>query len=1044
MAIVGQALLTPEVGWRRVENNASGFTFVTMSLFTPTSGTPSGGTVHYSGSNNYSTSSVSFKFIGSKLRVYSYLHPGYFDNGTIVIDGATEKFTCQYALTNFGIAYEKLNLSFGLHTVTINQGTNGSFNPLYFDCIDIDDNGKLVRLITDMLPVKNSLEEVTDIGDLISCHYAASSGAFGSFGELGTGMGIAPNSSCVPVLTSNTSSPEVVVSASNEYTGYMAYLAFNRNNVGESAWVGGGMAAARYHWLKVAFTKPRTINSYKITPYWGTGSGPKDFKLQGSNNDVDWIDLDVRTDITYSSFGSSTVAGETKTFNIASPQTFEYYRIYITANGGYNHVGITELELIGDGLKPVLPLTPTATPNGAFYWVFVGYDHLGRKLFVADRNLQHSINWDTLNSVGIISGLPTKFRVNPILTADDGNVIVSDAYSANTAGWRAFNGGSVYSNNDTWASVNKSGYIGYDFKIPTEVTSYEIWDNTNYPTASPKDWTFEGWDGSQWVVLDTRVGITWTVGAKKEFEISNPSDYSKYRLNITANGGYDGTVDLIVGELIMYKDTPRYKFTTRLLSGGISATDKSNEWDKIIVESTLDGKIPAGDNTVWNWSGLYSWTSTTSSTNTNYRAARGNSTASYRVEAVTTSLSSAYGLRPMLVVEMLNALPKLSLVVDNSAFYDDVTVTGTITDTENDDIMYRILINGSIVYNWSDSIPTPALINKQIPKEVFNIGSNTIKVECKDVTSGIKNWTTIKVIRKDMDSFYISNAQCFNNTTSLKAGGEYVAYIKVENADLSKGYIRGSSLMLNLINGNGTTGSMKVAPIITNWSSNTVTMNSLPNIDINNAVTVNVTNNTGLTDIDATALISKILGSEIFGIAIYSAGFSLDIDLFNNKLDVEYQSTILSQPAQVFGNRVIIEWRPLILIKTHAYSKTVVLRSTTANFSNATEVFSTTNRNVTSFVDNTVTKGTYYYKVVIHYIQIEDQSDLLDFDTVDEPLFTQQDDSKTVFVSGVVKLASSPYMTDTSLDFSTMDGYTTTSLVWLKDGKLAVKPMEVI
>ena len=88
------------------------------------------------------------------------------------------------------------------------------------------------------------------------------------------------------------------------------------------------------------------------------------------------------------------------------------------------------------------------------------------------------------------------------------------------------------------------------------------------------------------------------------------------------------------------------KGVMRLLSGGVTTTDTEDEWDKIIVGSTLGGTITAGDNAVWNWSGLYSWTS--SSYSSAARVRRGNST----VGAYSTPASSeSSGFRPVLLID---------------------------------------------------------------------------------------------------------------------------------------------------------------------------------------------------------------------------------------------------------------------------------------------------------------------------------------------------------------------------------------------------------
>jgi len=93
------------------------------------------------------------------------------------------------------------------------------------------------------------------------------------------------------------------------------------------------------------------------------------------------------------------------------------------------------------------------------------------------------------------------------------------------------------------------------------------------------------------------------------------------------------------------------------VSGNSSTTDLGygafptiNEWDDFIVNSTLGGKITAGDNAVWNWSSIYSLCRETpilaiaASTNRIYRGSVALKTFAY-VSSATSS--SAQGLRPV-------------------------------------------------------------------------------------------------------------------------------------------------------------------------------------------------------------------------------------------------------------------------------------------------------------------------------------------------------------------------------------------------------------
>ena len=68
-----------------------------------------------------------------------------------------------------------------------------------------------------------------------------------------------------------------------------------------------------------------------------------------------------------------------------------------------NSVGV--FSELGTCTANEIPVGGSSSPDGLFYFIHVGYDHKGRKKLVADRNIQHSISWDTLNAMGIAHGV---------------------------------------------------------------------------------------------------------------------------------------------------------------------------------------------------------------------------------------------------------------------------------------------------------------------------------------------------------------------------------------------------------------------------------------------------------------------------------------------------------------------------------------------------------------------------------------------------------------------------------------------------------------
>lgn len=69
------------------------------------------------------------------------------------------------------------------------------------------------------------------------------------------------------------------------------------------------------------------------------GHAPRDFKIQGSNNDSDWADLSTQASVTWS-------GGQLRTYDFSNSTPYRYYRILITANGGDTDVALAEIEMM--------------------------------------------------------------------------------------------------------------------------------------------------------------------------------------------------------------------------------------------------------------------------------------------------------------------------------------------------------------------------------------------------------------------------------------------------------------------------------------------------------------------------------------------------------------------------------------------------------------------------------------------------------------------------------------------------------------------------
>lgn len=184
-----------------------------------------------------------------------------------------------------------------------------------------------------------------------------------------------------------------------------------------------------------------------------------------------------------------------------------------------------------------------------------------------------STSFDVIGSVSgsigpaTVGSAFTHAKINFTITAGGVAFVAGDAFKINTAPkWSAVCAGTgvafatattdttVYAYNafsgagsTGWVITATSGVLEFDFYSAKTIAEYAVTHKRPTLSEAPKTWTFEYWNGSAWVVLDTRSSETsWTVGQTRAYTIASPVSASKYRLNITANNGL--TV-LSVGQL---------------------------------------------------------------------------------------------------------------------------------------------------------------------------------------------------------------------------------------------------------------------------------------------------------------------------------------------------------------------------------------------------------------------------------------------------------------------------------------------------------------
>ncbi|XXF78811.1 SBBP repeat-containing protein [Myxococcaceae bacterium GXIMD 01537] len=152
-------------------------------------------------------------------------------------------------------------------------------------------------------------------------------------------------------------------------------------------------------------------------------------------------------------------------------------------------------------------------------------------------------------SAGSAQELGCFMNLVPTMTSaftPSGIVTRSGVFSASYEAWQAFDA----THGSMWISAvtQTPAWIAYEFGDGAKkVTKYALhYVNGNITTRAPKNWTFEGWNGSAWVVLDTRTNQTgWTGNERREFTLASPATYSKFRLNVTDDNDARAGVEVI-------------------------------------------------------------------------------------------------------------------------------------------------------------------------------------------------------------------------------------------------------------------------------------------------------------------------------------------------------------------------------------------------------------------------------------------------------------------------------------------------------------------
>jgi predicted alpha-1,2-mannosidase len=112
-------------------------------------------------------------------------------------------------------------------------------------------------------------------------------------------------------------------------------------------------------WVTYQLAKPAAVVRYALTSANDSPTrDPKDFTLQGSNDDSAWVDLDKQTGVSFSGRFA------TNNYSFSNTTAYQYYRLNITANSGDSLVQLADWD-ISDGSNTEPPATPMVSVVGS-------------------------------------------------------------------------------------------------------------------------------------------------------------------------------------------------------------------------------------------------------------------------------------------------------------------------------------------------------------------------------------------------------------------------------------------------------------------------------------------------------------------------------------------------------------------------------------------------------------------------------------------------------------------------------------------------------
>jgi hypothetical protein len=144
----------------------------------------------------------------------------------------------------------------------------------------------------------------------------------------------------------------IVTARAGSSATYEGIKAFDNNNY--TKWFNPSPSGATWIQYQFCNSAAYAINSYLLTSADDMYTrDPKTVRLSGSNNGVDYVVLDSRSNIVFAS------RFQTLTFSFSNSTPYKYYRFDFTSSTGSDGLQLSEIEMVETGGQVVLPIAPS-------------------------------------------------------------------------------------------------------------------------------------------------------------------------------------------------------------------------------------------------------------------------------------------------------------------------------------------------------------------------------------------------------------------------------------------------------------------------------------------------------------------------------------------------------------------------------------------------------------------------------------------------------------------------------------------------------------